>query len=51
MLQCRVPVIAAVNGPAVGLGCSLVSLSDVVFMARSDDLRNTLDRVLALGGS
>jgi enoyl-CoA hydratase len=33
MLQCRVPVIAAVNGPAVGLGCSLVSLSDVVFMS------------------
>jgi enoyl-CoA hydratase/carnithine racemase len=33
MLQCRVPVVAAVNGPAVGLGCSLVSLSDVVFMS------------------
>ena len=33
MLQCRVPVIAAVNGPAVGLGCSLVSLSDVVYMS------------------
>ena len=24
MVQCRVPVVAAVNGPAVGLGCSLV---------------------------
>ena len=34
MLQCRVPVVAAVNGPAVGLGCSLVALSDVVYMAR-----------------
>jgi enoyl-CoA hydratase len=33
MLGCRVPVVAAVNGPAVGLGCSLVSLSDVVFMS------------------
>lgn len=33
MVQCRVPVVAAVNGPAVGLGCSLVSLSDVVFMS------------------
>lgn len=33
MLQCRVPVVAAVNGPAVGLGCSLVSLSDIVFMS------------------
>jgi enoyl-CoA hydratase/carnithine racemase len=35
MVRCRVPVIAAVNGPAVGLGCSLVALSDVVFMAAS----------------
>jgi enoyl-CoA hydratase len=38
MVQCRVPVVAAVNGPAVGLGCSIVSLSDVVFMARSAHL-------------
>jgi enoyl-CoA hydratase/carnithine racemase len=38
MVGCRVPVVAAVNGPAVGLGCSLVSLSDVVFMARSAHL-------------
>ena len=38
MVACRVPVIAAVNGPAVGLGCSLVSLSDVVYMARSAHL-------------
>lgn len=35
MTRCRVPVVAAVNGPAVGLGCSLVALSDVVFMAES----------------
>ncbi len=35
MLRCRVPVVAAVNGPAVGLGCSVVALSDVVYMARS----------------
>jgi enoyl-CoA hydratase/carnithine racemase len=33
MARCRLPVIAAVNGPAVGLGCSLVALSDMVFMA------------------
>ena len=33
MIRCRIPVIAAVNGPAVGLGCSVVALSDVVYMA------------------
>ena len=33
MARCRVPVVAAVNGPAVGLGCSLVSLSDIVYLA------------------
>ena len=38
MVRCRMPVIAAVNGPAVGLGCSLVALSDVVFMAESAHL-------------
>ena len=35
MARCRVPVVAAVNGPAAGLGCSLVALSDVVYMAES----------------
>jgi enoyl-CoA hydratase/carnithine racemase len=38
MVGCRVPVIAAVNGPAVGLGCSLVALSDIVYMAQSAHL-------------
>jgi enoyl-CoA hydratase/carnithine racemase len=38
MVACRVPIIAAVNGPAVGLGCSLVALSDIVFMAESAHL-------------
>ena len=35
LARCRVPVVAAVNGPAAGLGCSLVALSDVVYMAPS----------------
>ncbi|KKD07853.1 enoyl-CoA hydratase [Streptomyces sp. WM6386] len=35
MVRCRVPVVAAVNGPAVGLGCSLVALSDTVYIAES----------------
>lgn len=38
MVACRIPVVAAVNGPAVGLGCSLVALSDVVYMAESAHL-------------
>jgi enoyl-CoA hydratase len=35
IIRCRVPVVAAVNGPAVGLGCSVIALSDVVYMAES----------------
>jgi enoyl-CoA hydratase/carnithine racemase len=35
IVRCRVPLVAAVNGPAVGLGCSVIALSDVVYMAES----------------
>jgi enoyl-CoA hydratase len=35
MVACRVPIVAAVNGPAVGLGCSIVALSDIVYIAES----------------
>ncbi|HEY6534059.1 MAG TPA: enoyl-CoA hydratase/isomerase family protein [Acidimicrobiales bacterium] len=38
LVSLRIPLIAAVNGPAVGLGCSIVALSDVVFMAESAHL-------------
>ncbi|PXY33306.1 enoyl-CoA hydratase/isomerase family protein [Prauserella endophytica] len=38
MARCRVPVVAAVNGPAVGLGCSLVALSDIVYLAETAHL-------------
>jgi len=38
MVRCRLPIVAAVNGPAVGLGCSLVALSDIVFIAESAHL-------------
>ena len=53
MLRCRVPVVAAVNGPAVGLGCSVVALSDVVYMAESAYLADphvTVGLVAADGG-
>jgi enoyl-CoA hydratase len=33
MLACPVPIVSAVNGPAVGLGWSLASASDLVVMA------------------
>jgi enoyl-CoA hydratase/carnithine racemase len=46
MAACRLPIVAAVNGPAVGLGCSLVALSDIVYMAESAHLA---DPHVALG--
>jgi enoyl-CoA hydratase/carnithine racemase len=53
MVACRLPIVAAVNGPAVGLGCSLVALSDIVFMAESAHLADPhvlLGLVAADGG-
>jgi enoyl-CoA hydratase/carnithine racemase len=53
MVGCRLPVVAAVNGPAVGLGCSLVALSDIVYMAESAHLADphvVLGLVAADGG-
>jgi len=53
MIRCRIPVVAAVNGPAVGLGCSLIALSDVVYMAESAYLADphvTVGLVAADGG-
>ncbi|MEU8895990.1 enoyl-CoA hydratase/isomerase family protein [Nocardia sp. NPDC048505] len=40
MARCRVPVVTAVNGPAVGLGCSLVALSDIVYIAETAYLKD-----------
>ncbi len=33
MLNVHLPVVAAVNGPAVGLGCTLSTLCDIVFLS------------------
>jgi len=38
MLRFPLPVIAAVNGPAVGLGCSLAVLCDIALMAETAHL-------------
>ncbi len=38
MIHCPLPIVAAVNGPAVGLGCSLTILSDLVLIARTAHL-------------
>jgi enoyl-CoA hydratase/carnithine racemase len=53
MVRCRLPIVAAVNGPAVGLGCSLVALSDVVYMSEHAHLADphvVLGLVAADGG-
>ena len=35
MLNVRIPVVGAINGPAVGLGATLASLCDIVFIAET----------------
>jgi enoyl-CoA hydratase len=54
MMAFPIPVVAAVNGPAVGLGCSIAMLSDVVLIAESAfiaDPHVTIGLVAADGGA
>jgi enoyl-CoA hydratase len=54
MLEVPCPIIGAVNGPAVGLGCSLVSLCDLVLIAEDAHLADphvALGLVAADGGA
>jgi enoyl-CoA hydratase len=54
MLALEPPIVGAVNGPAVGLGCSLVSLCDLVLIAEDAYLADphvVLGLVAADGGA
>jgi len=50
MLNVAVPVVAAVNGPAVGLGCTITTLCDIVFMAETAFLADTHVSVALVAG-
>jgi enoyl-CoA hydratase/carnithine racemase len=41
MLNCEAPIIAAVNGPAAGLGATIALLSDVIYMAEDARIGDT----------
>lgn len=50
LLDVEIPVVAAVNGPAVGLGASVALLCDVVFMAASATVADPHVRVGIVAG-
>ncbi|HMJ74547.1 MAG TPA: enoyl-CoA hydratase/isomerase family protein, partial [Iamia sp.] len=50
MLDVAVPVVAAVNGPAVGLGCTMTTLCDIVVMAEGAFLADTHVAVALVAG-
>jgi enoyl-CoA hydratase len=41
MISCDLPVVAAVNGPAVGLGCTIAVMADIVLLAEGTYLADT----------
>lgn len=50
LLDVELPIVAALNGPAVGLGASLALLSDVIFMADTATLADPHVRVGIVAG-
>ena len=41
IINCETPVVAAINGPAIGLGATIALLSDVTFMAETARIGDT----------
>ena len=50
MVNCEAPVIAAVNGPAMGLGATIALLSDVIFMADTARIGDTHVKIGLVAG-
>ena len=50
LLDVEVPIVAALNGPAVGLGASIALLCDVIFMAESASVADPHVRVGIVAG-
>lgn len=41
IINCEVPIVAAINGPAIGLGATIALLSDVTFMGETARIGDT----------
>jgi len=50
LLDVEIPIVAALNGPAVGLGASIALLSDIVFMAEGATISDPHVRVGIVAG-
>jgi enoyl-CoA hydratase len=50
LISLHLPVVAAVNGPAVGLGCTVVTACDIVFMAEDTYLADPHVAVALVAG-
>ena len=50
LLDVEIPIVAALNGPAVGLGASIALLCDVIFMAETASLADPHVRVGIVAG-